>query len=182
MVTCSPDIARTSTTGWICFVSRALKVLCPCTFNAAIASHTSSYDNIVFMKRQVRCIVCALFCSVMGLAFTSMERGVSYSTLAQFSGILLYAPILLDAYGALLGESLLAYMLFFPVNVWLLEVVLGYGITWLHGHNVAWCYADYADTFFNGYCRLGLAPAWAVLGWLCFYTYPWLVNATLVLN
>ena len=44
---------------------------------------------------------------------------------------------------------------------------MGHAIIWLHGHNVAWCYADYADAFWNGCARLGHAPAWLVLGAVC---------------
>ncbi|KAL1525005.1 hypothetical protein AB1Y20_019881 [Prymnesium parvum] len=127
---------------------------------------------------KVRCVVGALVYSFMELAFTKLERGSSYTSFTQFNAVLLYLPILLDLYGALLGDNVLCYILLFPANVWLLEVVVGHAIIWLHGHNVAWCYADYSDAFFNDCARLGHAPAWLALGVACFHLYPWLVAMT----
>lgn len=127
---------------------------------------------------KVRCVGCALIYSFMELCFTTLERGAGYTSLAQFYTILLYAPILLDAYGGLLSGRPLAYVLLFPLNVWLLELVVGHAIIWMHGHNVAWCYADYADTFWNGCARLGHAPAWLALGAVCHHIYPPLVQMT----
>mgnify|MGYP002631352688 CR=1 FL=1 len=127
---------------------------------------------------QLRSFGCALVYSFMELAFTTLERGTGYTSLAQFGTILLYTPLLLDAYGALLGTMPVAYVLLFPLNVWLLEIVVGAAIIWVHGHNVAWCYADYADAFANGSARLGHAPAWLALGVACFWLYPWLIALT----
>lgn len=127
---------------------------------------------------QLRCLVCALLYSFSESAFTLGERGVAYTTLSQFVGVLLYTPILLDGYAELFCKHPVAYVACFPLNVWLLELLVGLGITWMHGHNVAWCYADYADTFFFGQARVGHAPAWLGLGCVCYWLYPWLQTTT----
>eukprot|EP00930_Biecheleria_cincta_P003001 TRINITY_DN103942_c0_g1_i1.p1 TRINITY_DN103942_c0_g1~~TRINITY_DN103942_c0_g1_i1.p1 ORF type:complete len:241 (+),score=24.50 TRINITY_DN103942_c0_g1_i1:206-928(+) len=127
---------------------------------------------------QLRCVVCALLYSFSESAFTLGERGVAYTTLAHFVGVILYTPILLDGYAELLSDHPVAYVACFPLNVWLLELLVGLGIVWMHGHNVAWCYADYADTFFFGQARAGHAPAWLGLGCVCYWLYPWLQTTT----
>ena len=53
-----------------------------------------------------------------------------------------------------------------------LEVIVGYSLIWVHGHNVAWCYADYVDSFGGGQCRVGHAPAWLALGAVCHLAHP----------
>jgi len=128
---------------------------------------------------KLRTLVCASLYSALELAFTAGERGRPYTSLAQFVANLLYVPVLLDTYGALLAaRGPLLYALLFPLNVWLLELIVGHAIAWLHGRNVAWCYADYADAFGNGCARLGHAPAWLALGAVCYVAYPWMVEAT----
>ena len=51
-------------------------------------------------------------------------------------------------------------------------------ITWLFGHNVAWCYDDYADALCGGALRLGHGAFWLALGGGCLVGYPALVEAT----
>ena len=74
-----------------------------------------------------------------------------------------------------------AYVLLFPLNIWLLEIVLGRLIAAVHGHNVAWCYHDYSDAFGWGCARVGHAPVWLVLGAICWVGYPALVAMTSLL-
>merc|ERR1712039_912954 len=96
-----------------------------------------------------------------------VERRAPYTSAAQFMGNLLYIPVLLDTYGWLFEGSPALYVLFFPLDVWLLEVVLHYAIVFIWGHNVAWCYKDYADEFLDGAVRVGHGAAWWVLGVFC---------------
>mmetsp|Transcript_43643 Transcript_43643/g.114702 ORF Transcript_43643/g.114702 Transcript_43643/m.114702 type:complete len:233 (+) Transcript_43643:35-733(+) len=128
---------------------------------------------------KLRCISCACLYSLAESTFTLLERGCSYTTLSQFIGVILYAPLLLDGYGWLLeGQHSILYVAAFPVNVWVLELIIGLMIIWFHGHNVSWCYADYADAFAFGQARLGHAPAWLTLGWGCMRLYPMAVEWT----
>ena len=66
-----------------------------------------------------------------------------------------------------LGEDphLWAYILLFPFNIWLLEIVQGIAVMWFHGgYNVAWCYSDYSDVAFYGCLRLGHGVWWLGMG------------------
>ena len=62
------------------------------------------------------------------------------------------------------------YVVAFPLNIWLYEILLGHALTWLYGRNVAWVYADYADAFANDCCRLGHGLFWLGLGAVCVLT------------
>ena len=139
---------------------------------------------------QLRCLFCATAYSFMELAFTAVERKQPYSSVAQFGVNLLYVPMLLDVYGGAvratatavgLGEGsagALLYVCCFPLNVWLLELAQHQLLALLYGFNPAWCYKDYADERFDGVIRMGHAPAWIVLGFICFHVYPVLVALT----
>jgi len=127
---------------------------------------------------QLRSIICAMLYSCTEYTFTFFERGKSYTSFAQFWGNLLYVPILLDLYGYLLGHLPLPYIVLFPFNIYLLEIVEGTLITWAYGRNVAWCYSDYSDCFWNDCCRWGHGPFWLGLGAKCFLLYPILQSLT----
>lgn len=126
---------------------------------------------------KLRCLTCAAVYSCTEATFTQLERGRAYTSFAQFWANLLYLPILLDGYFALIGSPLLCTLLF-PFNVWLLEIVEGHLIIWIYGHNVAWCYLDYDDCYCNGCIRLGHAIFWIGLGATVCVIYPLLVVAT----
>lgn len=121
---------------------------------------------------KLRTIACALAYSGLESAFTWVERGRPYTSAAQFGANLLYVPVLLDAYGRIFDGAPLLYVLCFPLNVWLLEVVVERFIVLVHGRNVAWCYKDYADECLGGCIRLGHGVAWWALGAVCVYLYP----------
>eukprot|EP00405_Crypthecodinium_cohnii_P044186 CAMPEP_0206569440 /NCGR_PEP_ID=MMETSP0325_2-20121206/26440_1 /ASSEMBLY_ACC=CAM_ASM_000347 /TAXON_ID=2866 /ORGANISM="Crypthecodinium cohnii, Strain Seligo" /LENGTH=231 /DNA_ID=CAMNT_0054073031 /DNA_START=73 /DNA_END=765 /DNA_ORIENTATION=+ len=126
---------------------------------------------------KLRTLMCASGYSLVESTFTLLERGRNYTSLAQFCCNLIYIPILLDLYFGFFLNSFSNFsgvpwgpvvaILAFPLNVWLLEVVQGYFIIWLYGHNVAWNYLDYDDSYFHGAARLGHAPCWVGLGAIC---------------
>lgn len=130
---------------------------------------------------KLRCILCGLLYSGMEFTFTLLERGAPYTSFAQFWGNLLYLPLLLDVYGYFLSASPALYVLCFPLNIWVLELVLGSVFWWVYGHNVAWNYLDYADAYCSGCIRVGHGLFWLVLGVVCFTAYPTLCEATRVI-
>lgn len=127
---------------------------------------------------KVRSFLCALAYSFSESGFTLFERGRQYTSLGQFLGNLLYTPVLLDAYGSWFGSSPLAYILLFPVNIWVLEVIVGYLIIFLWGYNVAWEYSDYSDSYISGCIRIGHGVWWLGLGGICYIVYPVLQQLT----
>lgn len=144
---------------------------------AAICVVALLWGMLTSSALKLRCVASASLYSLAESGFTFGERGTSFTSFSQFVGVVLYAPLLLDVYGALAGPPLL-YVICFPLNVWLLEVVIGGVLTWVHGFNVAWCYADYADTFAWEQARLGHAPAWLALGGGCNLLYPLAIAAS----
>jgi hypothetical protein len=109
---------------------------------------------------KLRCITCAALYTCTEFAFTFLERGRPYTSFAQLFSNLLYVPVLLDWYGFVLQDQPIAYVLLFPINIWVLEIIVGHFVICLYGHNVAWCYEDYADSFCNSCFRLGHGPFW----------------------
>merc|ERR1711871_1643845 len=112
---------------------------------------------------KLRTLVAASAYTVTESMFTYMERGLAFTSFCQFYCNLLYLPILLDGYGHFMGNRPFLYIACFPLNVYLLEIVVGYYCMWLHGFNAAWCYSDYNDSYFHGCIRLGHAPFWVGL-------------------
>ncbi len=87
---------------------------------------------------------------------------VGHTTWAQWWGNILYTPILLFGYRAALSSAIFR-IAFFPLNIWALEICLGYSFIFLFGRNIAWYY-DEPDAFFHGNIRLYYAIPWWVLG------------------
>lgn len=127
---------------------------------------------------KLRSIICAAVYSCTEYTFTLFERNTSYTSFEQFWGNLLYVPVLLEVYGYYLGENPVAYILLFPMNIWILEVVEGGLLMWVYGRHVAWNYSDYSDCFCFDCCRLGHAPFWLGLGAACYFAYPMLQSVT----
>ena len=121
---------------------------------------------------KLRCGLLALSYSFMEFCFTYFERGRAYTSAAQFGANLIYMPVLVDLYGYFLSDSRFWYILLFPLNIWILELVQGSFISYIFGQNVAWCYADYADEFCFGFARIGHAIWWWGLGLLLYTSSP----------
>ena len=131
------------------------------------------------LDTKLRCLVLSLGYSFIEYNFTYFERGKAYTSLAQFLANVLYMPLLVDLYSHYLWRFPFLYISLFPINIWLLEIVQGLAIQWIYGRNVAWCYADYADEFFNGLIRIGHAIWWWGLGLALWLFYPGIQRASL---
>ena len=75
-------------------------------------------------------------------------------------------------------ENFIVYVLFFPVNIWLLEIVLNHLFRLIYGRNVACCYHSYEDSKLNGVIRVGHGKFWLLLGIACHVIYPTLKYLT----
>lgn len=127
---------------------------------------------------KMRSIIVATVFTVMEYYFTWYTSGQSYTSFAQFWANLLYAPIMLDYYHILVqnvawGRNPAAlYILMFPANVWVFELIFSMVFTLVYTRNVAWCYCDHADSLCRGAIRLGHWPWWMCLGTICYILYP----------
>lgn len=126
---------------------------------------------------KLRCLLLSLAYSFLEFGFTYFERGIAYTSLAQILANLIYMPLLLDVYRRLVTGALF-YILLFPVNIWILELVQGVGISAIYGANVAWTYADYADEMCGGLIRLGHAVWWWGLGLILWVIYPYIYDTS----
>jgi len=136
---------------------------------------------------QLRSLVAACLYTLIEYTFTWFSDGKSFTSFAQWWGNLLYTPILLDIYWqVIVGTQLttpsydvaLVYVLLFPFNVWLLEIVLDQWFVLIYGRNVAWCYCTYSDSYVGGSVRLGHGIFWIVMGMGCLAVYPTLRSLT----
>lgn len=127
---------------------------------------------------KIRTLVAASAYTLTESTFTYLERGIAFTSFCQFYCNLLYVPILLDLYGQLMEDKPLLYIACFPLNIYMLEIVVGYYCRWLYGFNAAWCYADYDDAYFDGCIRLAHAPFWIGLGCCTVIAYPLLTTWT----
>ncbi|ETV75300.1 hypothetical protein H257_10483 [Aphanomyces astaci] len=85
-----------------------------------------------------------------------------HTTWAQFWANVVYTPVLLYAYRAVVPSAVLRVLLF-PCNIWLLEILEGYTLMLLFGRNIAWTYTT-SDAYCHGNIRLGFWKLWLVLG------------------
>mmetsp|Transcript_37560 Transcript_37560/g.61067 ORF Transcript_37560/g.61067 Transcript_37560/m.61067 type:complete len:218 (+) Transcript_37560:94-747(+) len=87
---------------------------------------------------------------------------MGHTTFAQFWANILYCPVLLFTYKRWVQSKYLRVLLY-PLNIWLLELVVGYSLTFLFGRNIAWFYPE-GDARFDGNIRLKYAVVWWALG------------------
>lgn len=128
---------------------------------------------------------------LIATTFTGIEAtftsalGHSHTTFEQWYMNVLYAPVGIIGFHyvfiawatripALLvgdGSLALAYILVYPLNIWVLEIVMGYFCMWVYGRNVAWTYTT-RDSLFHGNIRLFHAPHWSVIGAILYASEP----------
>ncbi|KAG0031396.1 hypothetical protein BGZ81_001304 [Podila clonocystis] len=85
-----------------------------------------------------------------------------HTTVHQYIMNVFYIPILIHGYHALI-TSVFLRILFFPINIWILEIIEGYTIINLIGYNAAWVYRGY-DAFFHGTIKLWYFHYWYLMG------------------
>ena len=127
---------------------------------------------------QLRSFAAASAYTIIEYNFTWVSDGKAFTSLAQFWGNLLYTPILLDVYWHYFGRSPILYILCFPFNVWLLEIILDRLFIICYTRNVAWCYCTYSDSACGGAIRLGHGIWWLLMGAGCWIIFPTLLSFT----
>ncbi|KAF9910873.1 hypothetical protein EC991_005336 [Linnemannia zychae] len=85
-----------------------------------------------------------------------------HTTVHQYVMNVFYIPILIHGYHSIIGSTALR-ILFFPLNIWLLEMIQGYTLIYLIGYNAAWVYRGY-DAFFHGTIKLWYVHYWFMMG------------------
>ncbi|KAG0223427.1 hypothetical protein BGW42_005905 [Actinomortierella wolfii] len=85
-----------------------------------------------------------------------------HTTVHQYIMNVFYIPILIHGYHALIHNTYLR-ILFFPLNIWLLEIIQGYTLIYLIGYNAAWTYRG-KDAFFHGTIKLSYVHHWLMFG------------------
>ncbi len=119
-------------------------------------------------QQRAAAVVAACAFSLIETTWTSLvvdgklSLRVGHTTWMQWWGNVLWTPLLLFAYRAALPTAALRVALM-PLNIWALELALGYSFVFLFGRNMAWIY-DTDDALFHGNIRLFYAPVWIGLG------------------
>jgi hypothetical protein len=88
---------------------------------------------------------------------------LGHSSFAQFWANVIFTPMLLFGYRALAPDIPILRVIWFPLNVWWLEIVEGYIIMFLFGRNVAWEYRG-AEAFCHGNITMQYYAPWFGLG------------------
>ncbi|KAJ3012813.1 hypothetical protein HKX48_006070 [Thoreauomyces humboldtii] len=101
-----------------------------------------------------------------------------HTTWQQFCVNIIFTPLILDIYMNLVPTWWLRVALY-PINIWLLEIVEGYFLTYLYGYNPAWSYRG-NDALFDGNIKLSYAPFWWSLGAVVEVIFPTIKGYTRV--
>ena len=120
---------------------------------AALAFWIAAYDKGL----KIRTFTVALIWTFIEYFLNWLSRGQGFTSLARFIGNLVYIPFCLDFYGwiwlARDKPAPILYVALFPLNMWLLEIVLSRAFKLVYGRNVAWCYINDWDNLFKGTVR-----------------------------
>ena len=147
------------------------------------------WASVLTLPGMLRAFCAAVAYSFMEYTFTFFSDGKPFTSFAQFWGNCLYTPVLLEGYSWLIStfgiffdlglkEEITVYVLLFPLNIWILELVLDRVFIMVYGRNVAWCYCTYDDSYFGGAVRLGHGIYWIGLGVFCRFAVPMLIQVT----
>jgi hypothetical protein len=101
----------------------------------------------------------------------SKDRRAGHTTWQQFYANILYTPILMDVYYYILADYWMLRVLLFPINIWLLEIIVGYVLIFLYGYNPAWVYYG-KGALFSGNIKLPYAIYWLLFGGVLEIYYP----------
>ena len=85
-----------------------------------------------------------------------------HTTFAQFFANVLYIPFGFAVFNWIF-TNFWYRAIFFPLNIWALEIVEGYIFIALYGKNLAWFYGT-PDALCHGNIRIGYATLWILLG------------------
>ena len=106
-------------------------------------------------------------CLIIAIGFAIIEtifrwyNDNGYTTLEQFIMNFFYAPVSIHGYRSAIKVPILR-IIFFPLNVWVAELVMGSYLLYVHDRRV-WIYQDeYA--LFNGFITLSFVLYWILLG------------------
>ena len=135
---------------------------------------------------QLRSILAASAYTFIEYSFTYFSDGKPFTSFGQFWGNLLYTPVLLDVYwDCIVGKGKeittaagFIYVILFPFNVWMLEIVLDQWFLLVYNRNVAWCYCTYSDSHVRGVVRVGHGIYWLIMGFVLLQIYPLLRDMT----
>jgi len=123
------------------------------------------WSSLTTFDQKMNALAASVIFASIEWSWTFCAYGKPRTTFEQFYIILLYWPFLHEPYLYYMKTfgSLLRFA-FFPILVWVAEVIEGYTLMYFHnGLNPAWCYKC-KDALFHGNIRLYFFPHWLALG------------------
>jgi hypothetical protein len=110
-------------------------------------------------------LICSIFFSIAEALFYKVQDGKLWTSYEQFICNLLFLPIFLHGYDALISTYFFRIALF-PINVWIYEFIVGTLLKLIYGHNPAWNYENQPGSHFNGLIciRRDYIFRWIILG------------------
>ena len=103
-----------------------------------------------------------------------ITTGRVFTTKEQFIANLIFMPFMIENYNIIIPNIYLRFFLF-PFNIWIFEIIMGYYMILLLGHNPAWKY-ETKYSYLNGLIALECYPRWFFLGLLQEFLYSYLFD------
>jgi hypothetical protein len=125
-------------------------------------TYTSCLSRTIALTGAIGFIFFETAFTTLGNSLEHKSFKIGHTTWAQFVCNCMYIPILLCAYREVVKDQT-HRILFFPINIWLLEIIQGYSLMFLCGRNIAWFYHT-SDARFHGNIRLYYAFVWWPFG------------------
>jgi len=127
--------------------------------------------SLLTTRQKVMGLLSSTFYSGVEFFFCRCMYGEFYTTSSQWFLNVLYLPAMFKFFFPFVDHSIVLFTLTFPFQVWLLEIIQGYFLIWLYGHNVAWSYAG-DNVYFHGNIKLTMYHWWALLGLVIIVGWP----------
>lgn len=111
-----------------------------------IATNYSSRRNYYLVKAVGE----AGFFGIMEATLYLFEDGYLFTSYQQFLLNILWFPIIINLYCYYFNYNLFLVTVFFPINVWINEILNGYLLHVIYGYNPCWNYLGKSGALLNG--------------------------------
>jgi len=112
-------------------------------------------------KRMMLSLLGSLVFAFLESCLYKLTDGKYYTTVTQFVANIIFIPFIVEDYNYIFGNYYYKHFIF-PFNIWVFELIMGFWLINLHGHNPAWNYKGPFACFY-GQIDISCYPRWILL-------------------
>lgn len=120
-------------------------------------------------RRIILSILGSVVFAILECALYKMTVGKYYTTKEQFFANIIFIPFIVEDYNYIFGNYYYKHLIY-PFNIWLFELIMGYCLITIYGHNPAWHYKG-KHAILRGQIDISCYPRWIMLSFIQDFLY-----------